>query len=157
MQSGDGFIVILIVLGLAAWLYLYSRGRIKRTVEEGSPFDFLTGDDVPEDEAIGLLEEEGYRVVSGKLRIPIQIMVNDEDEVLHSRLFIDYVVKKGSEYFTVKLAKERKPLDMTGSAIREHLMIYQLLYPHTAGVLYVDLETKQVDRFIFDIDADDEE
>ncbi|CAG7642143.1 hypothetical protein ACFQI7_11335 [Paenibacillus allorhizosphaerae] len=151
MQSGDGFVIFLIVVLIGAWLYFYIRAQLRRTVGQPAPLDLIEEEDVPEDDATVLLEEEGYRLVSGKKRIPITISVNDDEE-LHSRLYIDYMVEKDGLYYTVKLASEHKPLDMAGSAIRDRLLVYQLVYPQTSGVLYVDVLEHQIDRFVFVLD-----
>ena len=35
MQSGDGLVIFLILLVLGTWLFVYVRGRMKETVEQG--------------------------------------------------------------------------------------------------------------------------
>ncbi|UUZ94325.1 hypothetical protein LJK87_06995 [Paenibacillus sp. P25] len=113
-------------------------------------------DEVPEDENTALLENKGYTVLSGKKRIPVHIAVGSK-ETLQSRLFLDYIVEKDDKLYAVKTAKERKPLEMTGSAVRERLLIYQLLIPEAAGVLYIDAANGRVDRFEFQLIYDEEE
>jgi hypothetical protein len=154
MKSGDGLVIFLIILVFGFWLYRYIRNRMIDKVHQGGlliPED----DSVSEDEATRLLESEGYVIISGKQRIPIHIAVND-DEPLLSRLFIDYFVERDGLYYAVKTARERKPMDITGSSIRDHLLVFQLLYPQTAGVLYVDLKLHKVLRVLFQIDHEDE-
>jgi hypothetical protein len=154
VQNGDGLVICLIILVIAFWIFLSIRARMKRNVEgEGLPVP----DEAPvsEDEVTRLLNEEGYKVISGKQRIPIHISVND-NEPLHSRLFIDYFVEREGLFYTVKLAKERKPMDSTGSSIRDHLLVFHLLYPQTAGVLYVDSHHRNIKRILFQIDDEDE-
>lgn len=155
MQSGDGLVIFLIILALGLWAFLYIRGRLKESVDEGVPVNFLPEEEVEEDEATRLLNNHGYHVICGKKRIPIGIQVNGQ-ETLHSRLFFDYIAEKDGSYFTVKLAKERKPLERTGSSVRDRLLIYQFIYPQTAGVLYVDVQENKIDRFIFELDVSDE-
>lgn len=151
MQSGDGFVIFLIVLLIGAWLYFYIRAQMRRTVGQGAPLELIEEEDVPEDDVTVLLEEEGYRLVCGRKRIPITISVNDEEE-LHSRLYIDYMVEKDGLYYAVKLARDHKPLEISGSAIRDRLLVYQLAYPQTSGVLYVDMLENHIDRFMFVLD-----
>lgn len=155
MQKGDGTVVVLIIAVLAIWAFYYIRGKMRETVDNASPFDFLIDEELPDDDATRLLEENGYEVTSGKKRIPIEISVND-GEMLHSRLFIDYMASKNGLYYTVKLAKDRKPVEWTGSSIRERLLVYQLVYPNTAGVLYVDLPQRKVHCFVFAVQLYDE-
>ncbi|MBE1446099.1 hypothetical protein [Paenibacillus sp. OAS669] len=157
MQNGDGLVIFLIVVVLGTWLFMYVRGRMKETVEQGL-YPVPEAQEVPEDEATRLLESAGYTVVSGKQRIPMQITVND-DEQLHSRLFIDYFAERDGLYYAVKVAKDRKPIEMTGSSVRDHLLVYQLLYPQTSGVLYLELQQNRVKRIVFhmNMDSDEEE
>ncbi len=153
MQSGDGFIIFLILLVLGTWLFWYVRVRMKETVEQGL-YPVPETQEVPEDEATRLLESAGYTVVSGKQRIPMQITIND-DEQLRSRLFIDYFAERKGLYYAVKIAKDRKPMEMTGSSVRDHLLVYQLLYPQTSGVLYLELQQSKVKLIIFNLNIDD--
>jgi hypothetical protein len=101
------------------------------------------------------LSEEGYVIVSGKQRIPIQISVNADTEPLQSRLFIDYFAEKDGLYYAVKISKERKPLEMRGSAVRDRLLVYQLVYPQTSGVLYVELGQRKVNLIVFELEIED--
>jgi hypothetical protein len=149
MKSGDGVVVVLILLVLGTWLFLYIRRRLEDSVYGANipiPFD----EPVSEDEITRLLTEDGYTIISGKQRIPIQILINEED-TLYSRLFIDYFAEKDGIYYTVKIARERKPMEMTGSSIRDRLLVYQLVYPQTSGVLYVELGQRKVNRITFEL------
>ncbi|MCS7461628.1 hypothetical protein N0M98_15855 [Paenibacillus doosanensis] len=155
MQSGDGLIIFLILLVLGTWLFYYVRGRMRETVEYGLQ-ELPRADDVPEDEATRLLEQSGYSVVSGKQKVPLNIVV-DDGEQLQSRLFIDYFAERDGLYYAAKIAKDRKPMEMTGSSVRDHLLIYQLLYPQISGVLYLDLQQQKVKQFVFEMDLEHDE
>lgn len=50
----------------------------------------------------------------------------------------------------VKLARERMPVDWTGSGIRDRLMPFSLLYPECAGLLYIDVNEKSIHRLSMD-------
>lgn len=156
MQSGDGLIVFLVALALGAWVYFYARSKLKEAVEDEPPFEFLADTEVPEDEATELLEARGYSVLSGKKRIPVHIKVN-RSETLQCRLFVDYTVEKNGRYYIVKTAKERKLMERTGSGVRDHLLVYQLLYPKTAGVVYVNVPEQTVDCYVFELQAEDDD
>ncbi|MEK8127519.1 hypothetical protein WMW72_06275 [Paenibacillus filicis] len=157
MQSGDGLIVLLLVVALGTWIYLAVQGKMRKTVENAPPLDWLLqNEEVPEDEATRLLGEHGYRVVAGKRRIPVTIEANGAEK-LHSRLFIDYMAEQDGSYYAVKLAKERKPLEHTGSSLRDRLLVYQLLDEHTDGVLYVRLAERQVVLYRFSLQESDSE
>ncbi|MCZ8512834.1 hypothetical protein O9H85_10485 [Paenibacillus filicis] len=157
MQSGDGLVIVLIIAALALWSYVSVRSRMRHTIEDADAVtgdrDWLDGLTIPEDETTDLLEQRGYTILGGKKRIPVLISHNRKD-TLQSRLFLDYIVEKDGELYAVKLAKERSPLEMSGSIIRERLLIYQLLLPGAAGVLYVDTPSGRVDRFEFELQFD---
>ncbi|MFD0694985.1 hypothetical protein ACFQZT_12835 [Paenibacillus sp. GCM10027628] len=99
-----------------------------------------------------LLEGAGFDVLAGKTKIPITMTVGDSEQ-LESRLFIDYFVQKNDEIYLVKLAKERKPLEMTGSSVRDMLLPYSLIYPEAAGVLYVDMGQSKIKKITFHIEV----
>ncbi len=81
---------------------------------------------IPQDEVVELLEAAGFDVLAGKTKIPITMTINEREQ-LESRLFIDYFAQKEDHIYLVKVAKERKPLEMTGSAVRDMLLALQ---PH---------------------------
>jgi cbb3-type cytochrome oxidase subunit 3 len=156
MRNGDGWIIFLILLVLGTWLFVYTRNRMKSVVQQGHIPIPEDDEPVSEDEVTRLLSEEGYTIISGKQRIPIQISVNDDAEPLQSRLFIDYFAEKDGLYYTVKIARDRKPLEMRGSAVRDRLLIYQLVYPQTSGVLYVELGARKVNVIVFELDTEED-
>ncbi|WP_159882237.1 hypothetical protein [Paenibacillus puerhi] len=158
MQSGDGLVVLLLIAALGFWVFVSIRGKMRDAVEASPPLDWLSADaEIPEDETTSLLAEHGYRVLAGKRRIPITIRVND-GETLQSRLFLDYMAERDGSFFAVKVAKERKPLEPTGSSLRDRLLVYQLLDEQTEGVLYVRLAEREVVCYRFSLmEADQEE
>jgi len=93
--------------------------------------------------SIDLLENEGYEVIGGKLKIPLSFNVNGAH--MYSRLFIDYVATKeeGSLYLVI-LSRPRKSLDLTGSGIRDSLLPYLLIYPECSGVLYINTSSRTI-------------
>lgn len=155
MQNGDGIVVFLIVLLLGTWLFVYVRMKMKETVEYGI-YPLPEYEEVPEDEATRLLETAGYTVTGSKQRVPLHITIDNEAE-LQSRLFIDYFAERDGQYYAVKLAKDRKPMEWTGSSVRDHLLVYQLLYPQTSGVLYLDLQQNKVQCIVFHMDLEQDE
>ena len=93
--------------------------------------------------SIDLLEEAGYEVVGGKLKIPLSFNVDGSQ--LYSRIFIDYIATKEEDsLYLVILARPRKPLDFTGSGLRDTLLPYLLIYPECTGVLYVNSATAAI-------------
>lgn len=87
-----------------------------------------------------LLSNYGYEVVRPKEKIPISIQV--DEQVYESRLFVDYIARLDDEWYVVIQARERKPLRISGPALRDFFLPYFLLY-QPAGILYVDLEKEK--------------
>jgi hypothetical protein len=110
-------------------------------------------DDIPSDEAVELLEGAGFDVLSSKTRIPLYISINDAEEPLYSRLFIDYFAQKNEELYLVKLARDRRPIDMTGSSLRDAFLVYHLLFPDASGVLYVDMNQQKIKKISFHVEV----
>lgn len=137
MASSDKAVVAL--MGLAAAIFIIYRIYIWL---QSSTHSFIR-DRVPINKviqphpSIGLLEDAGYEVVGGKLKIPLSFQVNGAP--IYSRMFIDYVACRDEErFYLVILSRPRKELEFTGSGIRDTLLPYLLIYPDCSGVLYVD-------------------
>ena len=146
-RQSDIFMLIFLVIVVCIWLYfrfrrwLFAPSRMKLPFPEPSPFQ--------RSDAVRLLEEAGYEVISGKKRVPL--IVELDDEPLDSRLFVDYFARKDHELFVVKVSKQRQPIQWTASGIRERFMIYHYLFQETHGILYVDLEEGRVRKIMIDI------
>lgn len=152
MRNGDWFVILLVFGVLLVW-----GGSLVRHWFENAPkkprFTVPEGEeDVEPNEVTELLEGAGFDVVSAKVRIPIVMTLNDGEQY-QSRLYIDYFVEKQDELYVVKVARERKPLELTGSGIREALLPYYLLVPDASGVLYVDIDAGKIKKFKFDIEV----
>lgn len=137
MASSDKAVMVLI--GLAVVIFLVYRVYIWL---QNSPRSFIK-DRVPLNKeitphpSIEWLEAAGYEVIGGKLKIPLAFNVNGSS--MYSRLFIDYVASKEEEsFYLVILSRPRKELQFTGSALRDALLPYLLIYPDCSGVLYVN-------------------
>jgi len=104
------------------------------------------------DENVRYLEQAGYEVISGKHRVPISIGL--DGEALSTRLFIDYVAVKSGKTYIVKAARERMPLDWTGSGVRDRLLVYALLVPGATGILYMDAREKWIRTITFAIGSE---
>lgn len=152
-RQGDLTVLLLILAAALFWgwirfkKWLYSPSRIKLPFPDVTP--------VPRTQAVRIMEEAGYEVICGKKKVPLLIEVDDEP--LDSRLFVDYFARKGEEFFVVKLAKQRQPIQWTGSGVREKLMPYCYLFAETHGVLYVDVEEGKVRKIRMDVGNDIDE
>ena len=146
-RQSDIFMLVLLVIALSGWLYwrfkrwLYAPTRIRLPYDEPSA--------IPRNEAVRLLEEAGYKVISGKKRIPL--IIEMDDEVLDSRLFVDLFARKDHELYVVRFARERQLIQWTASGIRDKLMIYAYLFKEVHGVLYVDVQEKLVRKIKIDV------
>jgi hypothetical protein len=149
MQPGDNVVllIIIVIIGLAVFIAL--RRRLGMPARMGTKF--IPDDEIPVTEAVALLENAGYQVMTMKRRIPIKMIINEEEE-LQSRFFVDHFVQCEQEWFVVKVARSRKPLEMSGSSIRDQLLPYQLLYPAAAGVLYVDVDLQKIVKVQFEVE-----
>ncbi|WP_211270523.1 hypothetical protein [Paenibacillus jilunlii] len=93
--------------------------------------------------AIDVLEDAGYEVIGGKLKIPLSFTVDGAS--MYSRLFIDYVASKEEDsFYLVILSRPRRTLEFTGSSLRDSLLPYLLIYPECSGVLYVNTVTSAI-------------
>ncbi|MDF2723276.1 MAG: hypothetical protein K0Q59_2951 [Paenibacillus sp.] len=149
MRSGDVIVVILLIVTAVVWFYYRSRHWYNKP---RPAYAIPQQDDifVPSDEAVELLNARGYEIVAGKSRLPLTITLDGAP--MDTRMFIDAFVMKDDELYIVKFARERKPLEMTASALRERLLVYSLLYPEANGVLYVDLSLNTIRHITFEIE-----
>ncbi|GAA3405439.1 hypothetical protein ACFFNY_29135 [Paenibacillus hodogayensis] len=151
MRTGDTFVIVLLIA--AGLIWFYARGR--HWYDKPRPMLAIPQQEeifVPSDEAVRLLNAEGYEVAAGKTKLPVTVLLDGQE--LETRLFIDAFVLKEDELYIVKLARDRQPLEMTASAIRERLLVYSLLYPDAAGVLYVDTTLRSIRQITFEIERD---
>ncbi|WP_274365332.1 hypothetical protein [Paenibacillus thermotolerans] len=147
--SSDSIVLLLVIVGFCLWGLFALRRWLRERPEVPVP---RAGEgSLPEGEAVDLLREYGYAVIHGKVKVPVT--VHKDEEVLASSLFVDYFAEKDNRTYAVKLSRTRKPLDTAaGSAIREALLVYALLYDNTAGVLYVDLSNRKVHKIRFELE-----
>jgi len=142
----DVFVFLLVVIIFIIWAYIAFRRWLYKEPEVRIP----ESEDARRlsNEVVELLLANGYEVTHGKWKVDIGVHVDEHK--LGSSLFIDYFARRGGKVYAVKVAKKRKPLDLTvGSAVREQLLPYALLYEETAGVLYVDVERGKVHQIRF--------
>lgn len=126
---------------LSKWLFAPPKWILPLPIDQGQK---------PEGKGKKLLEEAGYEVLCGKIKIPIRI--SDHGKILRSQYFIDYIAKKDQHYFLVKMEKARMPVEWTGAQVRDRLMPYWLLYaPVTKGLLFIESGSEQIHELLFDI------
>lgn len=150
---GDLFIMaimgILLIIGIISLLKKWLQNPVI-----GRNLSIPFSDYIPDHPAVELLQNNGFEVVGGRVKIPLYFEVDHED--YYSRLFIDYVATddEGAVYL-VKTARKRMPQEWTGSSLRDRLLPYFLLYPDCAGVLYVDVNEVEIRRIYFEWDEEE--
>ncbi|WP_245600034.1 hypothetical protein [Paenibacillus harenae] len=148
---GDWLIMLVAGIILAAWIFrafyrwLHAPASVNR-LKLGKG-----GELKPNDENILLLEEAGYEVSSGKHLVPIFIELDGMPLGKGSRLYIDYIAEMDNSIYVVKTARDRMPMDWTASGVRDRLLVYSLLLPECAGVLFVDAKDKVIRKITFHI------
>ncbi len=140
LYKGDLFVLFLIVVAILFLLFRSLRHFLSHRLEGGKP---LNGQ-VPK-----LLAKHGYIVISGEQRLPIQIEV--DEKIYDSRLYIDYIARRQDEVYLVAVSRPRKPLRLSGAAIRERFLVYYLAYK-PAGILYVDRDNNSLRKITFSLD-----
>lgn len=149
MPQGDRFILLLLSLFIIGLLFYWFRRWLTAPPKVRHPVE--PDQEIVVSDVVELLEFAGYEVWTGKRRVPISVQVNDHTE-LESRLFIDHFAAEGDKLYIVKLARDRMPIEMTGSGLRDRLLVYQLLYEQVEGILLVNPKQRTIDKIRFTID-----
>jgi hypothetical protein len=147
-KYGD-WLVMLIAGGLILfWLYRAFYRWLHEPPGMNTKLLLSEAEEVQEDdESVRFLEQAGYEVTHGKYRVPITINLDGQE--LQSRLFIDMIAEKEGKHYIVKTARDRMPIDWTGSGVRDRLLVYALLLPDCEGVLFVDQKERTIRTITF--------
>lgn len=149
MNRGDSLILLLLSLLILGVLFAWFRRWLTAPPKVEHPI--VPDEEIMVTEIVELLEFAGYEVWTGKRKVPISVMVNDRTE-MESRLFIDHFAADGDKLYLVKVARDRKPIEMTGSGLRDGLLVYQLLYEQIEGILLVDPKLRTIDKIRFSLE-----
>ncbi|MFB5759534.1 hypothetical protein [Paenibacillus medicaginis] len=141
----DTFLVAALGAVLAIWA-LYAFRSWLRKPEHPRLYAISLNEEIEEGPASAILEENGYEVIGGRLRVPLAFDVNGE--TINSGLYIDYIAERDEGVYVVKTSRRSKPIEWSGTAIRDKFLPLLLLYPEIAGVLYVDMEEGAVRRIV---------
>jgi len=146
--NDDVLVLSFVLLVLTIWGWIAFRRWLYRSPDVKAP---VAAGRVKPDDITELLTDHGYEVTHGKHKV--SAVVHVDDKTLGSSLFVDYFAKRDGRVYVVKVARSRKPIDLTvGSSVRERLLPYALLYDDTAGVLYVDAKSRQVHQIRFELE-----
>ncbi|WP_274651741.1 hypothetical protein [Paenibacillus humicola] len=140
MIVAAGLILYWVYRGFYRWLHEPPGMRSKLLLSEAEKVR-------EDDENVRFLEQAGFEVTHGKYRVPITIDLDGEE--LQSRLFIDLIAEKDGKHYIVKTARDRMPIDWTGSGVRDRLLVYALLLPECEGVLFVDQKERTIRTIVF--------
>lgn len=147
-KYGDWLIMLIAGSIIVYWLYRMFYRWLHEPPGVNSKLLLSEAEDVnDEDENVRYLEASGYDVTHGKYRVPITIDLDGEE--LYSRLFIDMIAEKDGKHYVVKTARDRMPIDWTGSGVRDRLLVYALLFPECEGVLFVDQRERIIRTITF--------
>jgi hypothetical protein len=141
-RPGDGFVLVLMIAFIVFALVRKWISASRPDKEKKGETSTIRGD-VP-----ALLRRLGYEVVREKERVPFT--VEAAGQTYESRLFIDYIARKDGKWFLVIVARERKPLRMSGAGLRDFFLSMYLLY-RPEGILYVDRDKGLVKPISFDV------
>ncbi|WP_052339646.1 hypothetical protein [Gorillibacterium massiliense] len=154
LEPGDGLVFLLVLVVLALWLGWGAKRWWMAPPRRAWPVE--TDPEIPVTDAVELLERNGYEVMTVKRRIPLSIKIDGGEAAgglnMESRLYIDHFARKDDKLYIVKIARERMPLEWTGSGLRDRLLVYGLVYEEASGILYVEPETKKIRSIEFEVE-----
>ncbi|AJS57951.1 hypothetical protein [Paenibacillus sp. IHBB 10380] len=154
-MEGRADIIVMALIGIlliVGVVYLIKNWLLNSSFTRG--LEIPMNEYIPDHPAVELLHTAGYEVLGGRVKIPLYFEVDDDS--YQSRLFIDYVVSgENGDVYLVKMARHRKPLEWTGSGIRDQLLPYFLFYPDCRGVLYLDVTNRDIRQIQFDWDEEE--
>jgi hypothetical protein len=138
-QSGDTLVLFLLI-GVIFYFILRKWFPLSFRVTKQEEPKPITG------EVANLLRAEGYEPIQANVRVPLEIRMDEEK--WESRLFVDYIAKKEEKFYIVLVSRERKPVKMSGSGLRDHFLPFFLLFA-PAGLLYVDRQKRTISEVEF--------
>ncbi|RAL26554.1 hypothetical protein [Thermoflavimicrobium daqui] len=135
-QLGDTLVLYLLI-GVIIYFMLRKVFPFSRLKERLSPKNEESESIPITGKVADILRSHGYEVMDEKIKVPLEI--GADGELYQSRLYVDYLACDEEDIYLVLIARERKPLRMSGAALRDYFLIYYLLF-EPAGILYVDKE-----------------
>ena len=144
LQQGDLIVLFLLVGAIVAIAVRPLRMRAKSAVPWSESDGGFSGE-VP-----GLLAAHGYEVVAGKQRVPVSVRIGER--IYDSRLYIDYIARRQQEIYLVIIARSRKPLRLSGAAVRDRFLAHYLAF-QPEGILYVEPDKGSVKPITFEMEG----
>lgn len=146
---GEWFIMIVasVVLLLLAYRWIY---RWLHTPLTMSRIKLGRGGKIKEDDPnAALLRKKGYIVISGRHTIPVAIELDGEVMERATNIYVDYIAEKKGYTYIVKYERERQPMEWTNNEMRDRLLMYSLLLPDMAGLLYINQKEGTLRKIAF--------
>lgn len=137
-QLGEWFIMIIaiVIFVLLAYRSIYRWLHAPSTI---SKIKLGKGGRIKDDDPnVMLLRKKGYIVLSGRHTISVAIELDEEMMDKSANLYVDYVAEKKGLTYIVKYERERSPIEWTNQDMRDRLLVYSLLLPDMAGILYIN-------------------
>lgn len=143
LEQGD-LIVLFLLVGAILALAVRPLRSAKFRIQWQESDDGLSGE-VP-----ALLAAHGYEVVAGKQRVPVSVSIGDQ--TFDSRLYVDYIARRQKDIFLVIVAKSRKPLRLSGAAVRDRFLAHFLAF-QPEGILYVEPDKGSIKPIYFELEG----
>lgn len=141
MRDGDVVVLFLLLI-----LLLILLGR---TWKKTDPDSVILHSTLPiQGKVPNLLEEKGYEVIAEKQRLPLWVQIDEKQ--FESRLYADYIARRGEEVYVVILVKPKKTLRLSGAVVRDRFLGHMLAF-RVNGILYVDPVQETIQTITFDI------
>lgn len=124
--------------------------RMRKWLSKGHSvgYPFEHDQELERTEITDFLESNGYTILANKKKVSLRMKVNNE--TYSSRFFIDYIVRKDEQWYVVKIDRDRKPFEWTGSAVRDSILPYYMQFPDSDGVIIVNMRYKDLKVITFE-------
>lgn len=150
MNGMSDLLILLLIAALGGGWLLWRARRWLSNASRKLPIPKEALEEEPVAAVRNILKEHGFKVVGGKYRQPLHIVV--DDKTYQSRYYIDGFATDREGVYVVKASKPKQPMEWTGSAVRDRLLPYVWIYQGINGLLYVDTEAKTVKKLTCDWD-----
>ncbi|MGI6125568.1 MAG: hypothetical protein ACOYEF_01235 [Planifilum sp.] len=144
LKQGDLIVLFLLVGAILAIAFRPFRSAVKSRISWPESDQSFSGE-VPD-----LLAAHGYQVIAGKQRVPVSVHIGEK--TYDSRLYIDYIARRQQDIYLVIIAKSRKPLRLSGAAVRDRFLAHFLAF-QPEGILYVEPDKGSIKPVSFELEG----
>ncbi|WP_048602243.1 hypothetical protein [Rubeoparvulum massiliense] len=147
LPAGDFYIFIVLLLLGGGWLLWWFLRKVVQFGWRLPSHPSIQHQDQLTRPLAQILQQHGYEPLSGREQVPITIELNDGRQFT-TRLTIDGWAEKAGELYVIKQRRARSRVSFTATSLRDHLLIYSLLY-RCNGILYIDLDHQIIHEIHF--------